>query len=84
MEHENLTCTYDHADSPVGQHHNKQRDERSGTPIAVVEDGGNDARGGLQPQQTPTAQVVGAWSLTVMTCTTCNIQMFQEAKQMKT
>jgi len=49
-----------------------------------VEDGGPGERGGLQPQQTPTAQVVGKKSRNVMTCTTCNIQMFQEAKQMKT
>jgi len=81
VEHENLTCTFDHADSPVGPHHDKQRDERSGTPIAVVEDGGNDARCGSELQQTPNAQGAGKQSRNVMTCTTCTTQRFQVRRQ---
>jgi len=81
VEYESVTCTYDHADTPVGQHHDRPRDGRSGTRTGMMDDGGKDANNGSILQRMRTAQHVTGSSQVVMTYTACIIPMFQVQKQ---
>ncbi len=84
MEHENLTCTYAHADSPAEPHHNKPHAAHNGIRIALMDDGGKEEPNGSKQQRTHTAQDAVRQSRAVTTFTTYITPRFPVPKQMST